>query len=554
MTEEWLRVPVGPGARNWTSHQVERTVLAIVHNVTSATRLLDVLALFESDPRVQVVFTWTRSSPFTHDVEAFLADVGAIHLPWDQALRTGFDLAVSASYGGELDLLDAPLVVVSHGVGYNKYWMAEPAERPQVFGLSGRWLLSDGAVVPSSIVLSHPEQLDRLAADCPEAVPAALLAGDPCLDRILASVPWRDWYRTAFGADPATTLVVVTSTWGRNSLVGRDLDLLPRLLAALPVDRFRVALILHPNIWHGHGPYQVRAWLSRCERAGLIVVPPREGWRAALVAADLVIGDHGSVTFYGAAVGAPVLLATFAHDDVDGRSPVAALGRAAPRLDRRRPLLDQVRHAIQAHAAERYRPITRLASSDPGRSAGLLRAELYRLLGLPEPAHPAVVRRVPEPELSWQPARAILATAVWEEGRVTVRRYPAAVAPGLDGFDDLPSGAHLIVDESEEEPRLLRLADVIVCGRPRTRALDGLTEALSRHPGAYLAAACAPGQTVVRVRDAGDVRVTGSGPAGVHAAVVYAWLAGGRTLAALPPECVVDAADVPWPLGLSVES
>ena len=31
-------------------------------------------------------------------------------------------------------------------------------------------------------------------------------------------------------------------------------------------------------------------------RAGLGVIPPQEGWRAALVGADVLIGDHGSVT------------------------------------------------------------------------------------------------------------------------------------------------------------------------------------------------------------------------------------------------------------------
>ncbi len=33
-------------------------------------------------------------------------------------------------------------------------------------------------MVPSLLVLSHEEQLDRLRAACPEAVPAAVVAGD----------------------------------------------------------------------------------------------------------------------------------------------------------------------------------------------------------------------------------------------------------------------------------------------------------------------------------------------------------------------------------------
>ncbi|ORT49026.1 hypothetical protein [Frankia sp. KB5] len=99
------------------------------------TRLLDVLSVFDSDPRIQTVFTWTESSPFTHGVHQFLAETGAITIPWEQAISTVFDLAISASYGGDLHRITAPLVVVSHGAGYNKkepgYSKKEPGARSQ---------------------------------------------------------------------------------------------------------------------------------------------------------------------------------------------------------------------------------------------------------------------------------------------------------------------------------------------------------------------------------------------------------------------------------------
>lgn len=57
MAPEWLRVPIGPEAAAWVTRAPERLVLAVVHNVTSLTRLLDVVSVFESDQRLQVVFT-----------------------------------------------------------------------------------------------------------------------------------------------------------------------------------------------------------------------------------------------------------------------------------------------------------------------------------------------------------------------------------------------------------------------------------------------------------------------------------------------------------------
>ncbi|MFI7325879.1 hypothetical protein ACIBQ3_14595 [Streptomyces rubiginosohelvolus] len=54
-----------------------------------------------------------------------------------------------------------------------------PSTLPPVFGLAPDWLLPDGVPVADALVLSHPEQFDRLAAACPEALPTAVLAGDP---------------------------------------------------------------------------------------------------------------------------------------------------------------------------------------------------------------------------------------------------------------------------------------------------------------------------------------------------------------------------------------
>lgn len=545
MAHDWHRVPVGPESERWRTRPGQRTALAVVHNVTSLTRLLDVVALLDGDLRLQVVFTWTRSSPFVHDVEGFLADMGAIVLPWDQARTVEADLAISASYGGELEQLKAPLVVVSHGMGYNKYLnRGTTVERP-VFGLSEEWLLHEGRPFAARVVLSHPEQLERLRRDCPAAVPVSVVAGDPCFDRLLASVPQRHHYRRAFGVDDGRRLITVTSTWGPGSLLERHGDLLRSLLAELPVDEYRVAAILHPNIWHGHGPWQVRSWLRDLVRSGLVLLPPREGWRAALVASDLVIGDHGSVTFYGAALGHPTALGAFPHDAVAPDSPVGRLGRTAPHLDAGKPLRPQIEEVIAGHSPGRHRAVTAQTTSVPGRSAALLRAELYRLMDLPEPDRPPVVTRVPEPEdVAVPEVTAALVAVRWEEEATAARvvRFPAVVT-----LANPPSGTHLAVDEREAEERLVELADVIFCGAVRLHrpAGDWLTETLDRYPGCHLAAAeHRPGESLVRLRDGTTVLVAGGpehpgGPAGLHASLVYAWTGRGHRLAELPSECTV---------------
>ncbi|MGV4982848.1 hypothetical protein [Streptomyces sp. NRAIS3] len=115
-----LRVPVGVDAERWVTRAGCRRVLFVVHNVTSATRLLDVLPLLDNDLRLQAFVTCTGSSPFLAGVPELLAQVGLPVLPWEQAKELEFDLVVAASYGGELGAFQGRLIILSHGVGYNK--------------------------------------------------------------------------------------------------------------------------------------------------------------------------------------------------------------------------------------------------------------------------------------------------------------------------------------------------------------------------------------------------------------------------------------------------
>lgn len=536
----WIRVPVGAGSARWATRGRCRRVLLVVHNVTSATRLLDVLPLFRDDLRVQLLATCTGSSPFQSGVAELLARTGLPVLPWDQATRTPVDLAISASLGGGLHDIQGRLLVLSHGVGYNKR-LAVPGggQGPApVFGLSPDWLLApDGTPVADALVLSHPEQLERLSRACPEAAPGAVLAGDPCFDRMLAARPYRERFRRALGVRDGQRLVVVNSTWNPESLAGdaggRDVlpALLPRLASRLPIDEFRLAAVLHPNIWHGHGPGQVRIWLDRARRAGMALVDPLHGWRQAMIAADAVIGDFGSVTYYAAALGVPVLLGSAALDGLDPDSPVAAFAREAPRLDPCGPLVDQLDALADGH---RVPPgPARLTTCVPGRSAALLRDLFYRLIGVPEPGGPALLDRLPLPgyEAPGVTAPLRVVTRLTAPDEVALSRY-ADPRYEPDGVGEV----HTAVHEDTLDPGRLALADVIFRDGPADDPRlgppgDWTAEVLSRHPSCALAAyVTGPGRCVVGTRDGRELRLDTdprrADPAAC-ASAVHAWLASG---------------------------
>ncbi|WP_434740362.1 hypothetical protein [Micromonospora sp. SH-82] len=368
----------------------------MAHSIVSCHRLLDVIGQIESDQRIQVVFT-VGPDAFNKHVERYLNSIGALVVPWLQAVRERFDLAVAASYGG-LHQLHAPLLVMAHGAGHGK--RVRPGRHggpkisePPVYGLDAQRLVHGGRVLPTALALAHDHELDVLRRQCPEALDVAVVVGDPCLDRLVASLPSRRRYRRHLGIADGESLVVVTSTWGPDGLFGRWPDLLPLLMTELSGSRHRVAALLHPAVWDAHGHRQVRSWLQDCREAGLLLPDPTVDWRSLVVAADRIIGDHGSVTAYAGAVGRPVLLPP------DDRIPIAEgtaqdlIRTAAGRLDLHRALGPQ----LESVPAIDRQAVAGAITTRAGRASVLLRRTMYRLLRLPEPGRHRQIEPLPPP-------------------------------------------------------------------------------------------------------------------------------------------------------------
>ncbi len=295
-------------------------------------------------------------------------------------------------------------MVLPHGAGFAKKTpRSGDHDRPanhSIYGLGADHLTWDGRVIPTSIVLSHDAQRDLLARQCPEALGAALVAGDPSYDRLLASSGLRSDYRAALGVAGEQRLVVVASTWGRHSLLSRYQDLLCRLARQLDPRRYRLALLAHPALWFGHGRRQVYAWLADERAAGVLLIEPEVDWRAVAVAADFVVGDHGSVTTYAAAIGTPILHTDLPIDEIDRGSPHWYVGATAPMLRLSKPIEPQLADAAARRPRDWAQAVTSRLTSRPGQSHRLLRQEMYRLLGLPVPGKHRAVEPVAIPTFS----------------------------------------------------------------------------------------------------------------------------------------------------------
>jgi hypothetical protein len=459
-------------------------------------------------------------------------------MPWSQLDTITPDLILSASENIELPAGDCPVLVLPHGVGFQKLVPDSRTAQTRLSGAVPDALLDAGR---TWIAVSHPEQERQLLAAHPKVRGRTLLVGDPCFDELSASLPNAVSYKRALGVPDDKRLIVLSSTWGPTSLLGQDPGLPARALAELPYDEYRFAAIIHPNVWSAHGSWQIRAVLADALEAGLLLIPTVHAWRSALVAAQAVIGDHGSVTLYGAALGKPVLLATFGDDSVPGTA-MATLGQTAPRLRPHKDLRVQIESVVADHTPGLYSEVSQLAFAAPGRALARLRTVLYSLMELAEPTPTAPpVLALPRP--STPEGTAVTSWTVESAARpdgagqwvVTVRRHPAAVSRTRD--EGTAMFRHLACDEEEWDRQLAESASVVLRRHHTPNAVSALSwiqDTLSRFPGCRLAAA-ALGRNIclVGLRDGRIVETTVTGPTvdpGLPAAVVYTCLREGLPL------------------------
>ncbi|MBM7773214.1 hypothetical protein JOD54_003418 [Actinokineospora baliensis] len=487
-------------AGRWDTVAPQRRVLVVVRTPAALLRLQDALGTVVGDPRVEVVFTVDTGSVFSAGLTERLVDSGALVVPWARAGRDEFDLAVAASDNSDLRRFAAPLVLMPHGAGYHRRSTSDPAA---ISGLRASALVAGGRVLPRAVVVAHPRQVAALASVDPRLAGHAVVATDPCLDRITASEPHRPHHRRHFDAE-GRRVVLLCSTWGRHSLLGTNPGLAEELVTSLPVDEYRVAMTLHPNVWQRHGPLQVRAWLRPAVEAGLVLIPPTEDWRPGLLAADVVVSDHGSVTAYAAAAGRPVLLAADGGPEVVPHSPLADLLSTLPRLP-----ADGVPDDLPAPAP---RSVTD-AVFHPGPTT--VDQVFYELMGLPV-ARPTVTP-VPRPRVDLpQPShyRTTVTQAHLDGGRarLAIARTTGRWSPGW-----------LSTADTTTDIALLEAAAVVWT----TIAADDGTHArdlLARYPAARLVTAVgADGTTRAWPRVGPAIAATSTTTPSATAAALHWW-------------------------------
>ncbi|WP_163508579.1 hypothetical protein [Fodinicola acaciae] len=462
-----------------------RSVLAVARTVTSTTRLRDALEVFRGDQRLTVTWAFDDGSEFAGTVPDFLrrSRIDRV-LDWDEVAGHRFDLVVTASENVRFERVNGPSVVLPHGAGFYKYVPSSTGDGRHVAGLVAPELLRRGDI---TLVVAHESLVAQAEKLCPEAVGHLVVAGDPSYDQLVRSVRFAETYKESLGVHSGQRLVVVTSTWGPESLLGRCATLPAQLLAVLPADEYRVALILHPNAPAAHSSWEIARRLATAEDGGLLRIPQDSGWHAALCAADLVVADHGSVGLYAAALEKPLLLMPPAAESVRGTT-AAELAMLAPRLRLDAPLREQVEAAIDGHRPGRLRSVTDRMFSPPGNALADLRRLFYRIMDLSPPDEPVRQLLAPRPRLERLQATAFQVFSEIDDDVLALRRYPPDAR--RDPLGGPQTRRHLAVAHDEPDGRLRDFAEIFADRneKPRGAAERTIARALHDYPGLRFAA------------------------------------------------------------------
>ncbi|MEV6349992.1 hypothetical protein, partial [Actinoplanes sp. NPDC051851] len=490
----------GAGSR-WSTVDVQRDVLVVARTVAALTRLLDVVSLIAGDPRIQISFTTDDEHPahFRAGVDELLHGLEPRIVSWSQARHDRFDLALSASENDRLDQLAAPVLRLPHGLAFQKRYPGSTV----ISGLNpdrfpGAETITVGLAHPAQ--QQHPDAAGRRTA----------VVGDPAWGRMLASRHRRGVYRTALGAT-GRHLVVLASTWGPDSLLGAALDLPERLAARLPLDAFALVVVLHPGAWARHGPWQVRSWLARATAAGVRVLPPESGWQAALLAADAVVTDHGSLAGYAALTGVPLLLGPRPSGTTVPDSVADRLAAHRDRLDLTGDLRAQLEKVMRDHAPDAYREVLAGTVERPTETASRLRSWIHRAIALPEPSTPAEFPPLPVPPPAQHTATGAWVAGIDEDG---ITRYPDTGHGPV--HEDLPY-RHVVA--RLEHATLTQVAAAAILGVDRIPDEDPLAS----WPHATLLATVTDGVCHVRTRQGAHLRLRGGAAVDPWALASWVW-------------------------------
>lgn len=216
----------------------------------------------------------------------------------------------------------------------------------------------------------------------PEFSDKVVVAGNLKSDRLLDKSRDRNVIRHRLGVGQDETLVLIASTFGPNCLFNIMGDALLSEARQLS-GQFRFALSVHP-LEHSSKATGERSWeerLSVLRAEGFLVLDPGEDWEPYIVACDIILTDHTSLSLYGLPLGRPYIYAPVPETVIEKYGLTWQLMDISPTL---RPdasnLTECLMQAMNEYPLEKLKELNEKFCSYPGEAKARTRQAVYDML------------------------------------------------------------------------------------------------------------------------------------------------------------------------------
>jgi len=192
----------------------------------------------------------------------------------------------------------------------------------------------------------------------------------------------RDQIRNQFGFNKDDVVVFVLSTWGPYCLFNMIGDVLLSE-ARQCMDSFKFIINVHP-MEHRTKPKGERVWgkyLRTQQKHGFIVHEPNHDWTDSMIACDILISDHTSLSLHGISLNKPVILSPFPIEIIQKGWLTWKLKEFAPCLNiDASDLRQKLNWTIEYYPLDKLKDLGKEINSYPGKAKELYKKEILDLL------------------------------------------------------------------------------------------------------------------------------------------------------------------------------
>ena len=373
--DQMARLVVCHGARR-------RRVLFVAMNELALKQFVLFRNVFEGDERVDFTVTHSPRGIANRElIEQWCREHGVPYLSFARARWRPWDLMVFADHD-EMSRFPVcvPKIRIPHGIGGVRLVGGVP------YQWDPAWVNHRGKPFYTRMFEASHRDAEFAVHHNPQLRGGVVPVGHLVADHLLSLTPRRDAVRTSMGYAEKHFVVLFQSTHGAHSLmesIGNEL--VPQCVSLAAETDFRFILQTHPHHWTGpyaqEHPYG-QLLLEHEGKPGITVIYHDDDWAPYMIASDMVITDHTSLSLMYALLGKPMLFVDVPGTTLVQGNPGHRLAQILPKLSFVADLAKDIERARDNFPREEVAAIAEDILSYPGEAAKRIRAEVHRLLGL----------------------------------------------------------------------------------------------------------------------------------------------------------------------------